>query len=391
MNEEYYRSEISFLNNEIYRLNRQIAEEHKNKSPDKTNPFDNPTEYKDFSGDYSDIMPELDAPDCKIPLEPELNERLKIKRFYSVGGWCVLGQFFISNLLSYLLIYVLRMIISSMNTGADIRTISVYMESSSIFVSINMLAFIISNVGFAFMGMKMTRIPKSQLVRTRNFSFTKALQYCFIAFFLWEVSAILATGINDIFVKYGYTTDVMNMDGIAVTGTGWAVMTIYTCIIAPLTEEIFFRGMLLRVFSRTNQRFAVFATAFFFGLSHHNIPQFTLAFIMGIFLAHITLKHNSIIPAVIVHAFVNTASTFMAYIEESAGYIFTSSLILVMALMGFFLLCIFRDNNKLPATTPAQSRRGLTVATGSIMFIISVFVQVIYTVALIFMQYKGGH
>ncbi|MDE5860998.1 MAG: hypothetical protein K2H28_02280, partial [Ruminococcus sp.] len=87
MNEEYYRAEISLLNKEIYRLNRKIAEEQKNKSPDKMNPFDNPTEYPEFSGDYSDIMPELDAPDCKIPLEPELAERRKIRRFYSVGGW----------------------------------------------------------------------------------------------------------------------------------------------------------------------------------------------------------------------------------------------------------------------------------------------------------------
>lgn len=385
MNEEYYRAEISSLNYEIYRLNRQIADEHKNKSPDKMNPFDNPTEYPEFSGDYSDIMPEIDAPDCKIPLNPELTERRKLKRFYSVGGWCVLGQFFISNLFSTIIFYVLSKIILSMNTGADTTAISTYIESSSIFASINMLAFIFSNVGIAFIGMNMARIPKSQLVRTRNFSFVKALQYCFIAFFLWEFSAIVANGINDIFVQYGYTTDVMDMDGIAVTGTGWAVMTIYTCIIAPLTEEIFFRGMLLRVFSRANQRFAVFATAFFFGLSHHNLPQFVLAFIMGIFLAHITLKHNSIIPAVIVHAFVNTTSTLMAYIEESAGYIFTAMLILVMALIGFFLLCIFCENNKIPATTPAQSRRGLTIAKSSVMFMISVVVQILYTIALIFM------
>ncbi|MDE6832957.1 MAG: CPBP family intramembrane metalloprotease [Ruminococcus sp.] len=385
MNEEYYRAEISLLNSEIYRLNRQIAEEHKNKSPDKMNPFDNPTEYPEFSGDYSDIMPELDAPDCNIPLDPELTERRKIRRFYSIGGWCLLGQFLISNLLTYVIIYVLRMIISSINTGADIETIFIYMESSSIFASINMLAFMITNISFAFMGMRMARIPKNQLVRTRNFGFGKALQYCLIAFFLWELSAIVAGAIDDIFVQYGYTTDVMDMDGIAVTGTGFAIMTVYTCIIAPITEEIFFRGMLLRVFSRTNQRFAVFATAFFFGLSHHNIPQFVLAFIMGIFLAHITLKHNSIIPAVIVHAFTNTMSTLIPYIEESTGYIFTSMLVLVMALIGFFLLCIFRENNKIPATTPMQSRRGIVIAKSSVMFMIAVIVQILYTISLIIM------
>ena len=106
---------------------------------------------------------------------------------------------------------------------------------------------------------------------------------------------------------------------------------------------------------------------------------------MGVFLAHITLKHNSILPAIIVHIFVNTSSTLMGYVEEYAGYIYTSMLIMVIAIVGFFLLFIFRENNRIPATTPAQSRRGVAVATSSVMFMLSVFIQVIYTVLLIFM------
>lgn len=383
--EEYYRAEISALNHEIYRLNRQIEAERKKDVPDKLDPFDNPTEYPEFSGDYSDIMPELDGLECTIPLEPEPTERRKIKRFYSIGGWGILGQFFVSNILANVAAYIIRMVISSRNSGVDTGIISDYMSSSSIFAGIEMLSFIIANVGFAFMGLSMARIPKSQLVRTRNFGLRKAFQYCLSAFFLWTLSFFISAGINDVFEHYGYTTNVMDMDGVAVTGTGWAVMTVYTCIIAPITEEIFFRGMLLRVFSRTNQRFAVFATAFFFGLSHHNIPQFVLAFLLGTFLAHITLKHNSIIPAVIVHIFINTMSTVMSYIEENAGFIFTSYLIIIMAVMGFFLFCLFRENDRIPSTSPAQARRGFAVAKSSVMVIIAVVVQTVYTVSLIFM------
>lgn len=382
--DEYYRAEISALNNEIRRLNRQIETDRQSRLPDKFNPFGNPTDYTDFSGDYSDILPELDAPDCKISLEPEDTERRKIKRFYAIGGWALLAQFIFSNIIALLASYIIENIISSRNSGVDTGIINDYMNSSSILAGINMISFVIANVCFAFMGLKMARIPKSQLVRTRNFSFGKALQYCMAAFFLWTASFFVSSGINDIFEQYGYTTYVMDMDGVAVTGTGMAVMTVYTCIIAPLTEEIFFRGMLLRVFSRTNQRFAVFATAFFFGLSHHNVPQFVLAFLLGIFLAHITLKHNSVIPAVIVHIFINSMSTAVSYIEENAGYIFTSLLILVMAVMGFFLFCLFRENNKIPCTTPAQAKRGLCIARCSVMFDIALIIQVAYTVLLIF-------
>ncbi|MDE6679495.1 MAG: CPBP family intramembrane metalloprotease [Ruminococcus sp.] len=384
-NDKYYRAEIYSLNREIRRLNRQIETERQSKLPDRMNPFDNPTEYPEFSGDYSDIMPELDAPDCTVPLEPEDSEYRKIKRFYSIGGWALIGQFFVSNILAMLAVYIIRMIISSLNSGVDISIIDDYMNSSSILAGINMLSFVVANISFAFMGLKMSRISRNQLVRTRNFSFGKAVQYCMSAFFLWTISLFVSSGLNDIFEHYGHTTYVMDMDGTAVTGTGWAVMTVYTCIIAPITEEIFFRGMLLRVFSRSNQRFAVFATAFFFGLSHHNIPQFVLAFLLGTFLAHITLKHNSVIPAVIVHIFINSMSTAVSYIGENAGFIFTSGLILVMGVMGFFMLCLFREKDKIPFTTPAQAKRGFCIAKCSLMFDIAVTVQVIYTFLLILM------
>ena len=382
MNEEYYRAEIFSLNREIRRLNRQIEADREKKLPDKMNPFNNPTDYPDFSGDYSDIMPELDAPDCTVPLEPSPVERRKIKRFYSVGGWCVLGQFILSNILMLVALTVLRIVIKSENSGVSGDVIVSYINSSSIFAGLNMLVFIISNIIFAFVGLKMADIPKTQLVRTRDFSFAKLLQYCLIASFLWTVSVLVSVGIEDIFSHYGYSIDVMDMDDVAVTGTGFAVMTIYQCVIAPITEEIFFRGMLLRVFSRANQRFAVFASAFFFGLGHHNIPQFVLAFITGCFLAHITLKHNSVIPAIIVHMFTNTIPSVVSYVEENFGMngtIFAECTILAMAIAGFFMLCLFRKNQKIPSATPAQSRRGIAVAKNSVLLVSAFVVQFVYT------------
>lgn len=385
MNEDYYNSEIYSLNREIHRLNKQLEEEKKRYIPDKLDPFDNPTEYTEFSGDYSDIMPEIENPECEILLEPDNLEYRKIKRFYSIGGWAVLGQFLISNFLGIAIVRIIKLILLSINSGASSDIISDYINSSSILAGINMISFMIANVGFAFLGLKIAKIPKSQLVRTRDFGFGMALQYCMTAFFLWIISYFVSSGINDIFSHYGYTTYVMDMDDIAVTGTGKVLMTFYTCIIAPLTEEIFFRGMLLRVLSRTNQRFAVFATAFFFGLSHHNIPQFVLAFLVGTFLAHITLKHNSVIPAIIVHIFLNTMSTAFSYIGENTGYIFTSVIMLIMAILGFFMFALFRERDKIPSTTPEQAMRGIYVAKRSVMFDISIIVQVIYTLALIFM------
>lgn len=56
------------------------------------------------------------------------------------------------------------------------------------------------------------------------------------------------------------------------------IMAGYTCIIAPITEELVFRGFCLKNLSRFNQRFGILASAFLFGLVHQNIIQFILAF-----------------------------------------------------------------------------------------------------------------
>ena len=54
--------------------------------------------------------------------------------------------------------------------------------------------------------------------------------------FIWVATTYLSLGIEQIFDKFGYSTIVSDSSDIGVTGIGYAVMTIYSCIIAPITE-----------------------------------------------------------------------------------------------------------------------------------------------------------
>jgi membrane protease YdiL (CAAX protease family) len=193
------------------------------------------------------------------------------------------------------------------------------------------------------------------------------------------IAGCTSFGISDIIEKYGYT--VYSVDDAFQNNiiTGKLITFIYTCIVAPITEEIFFRGMMLKLLSKANQRFAVFATAFLFGLGHGNISQFALGFIVGIFFAHITLKHNSIVPSIIAHMFLNTFSTVLSefctqkssLISASLGFVYN-----IVAILGFILLIEFRLANKLPSTTPEQSRRGIAIAKTSVPFVFAVVIYV---------------
>lgn len=388
ISEEQHHAEVAALNHEIYRLTRHINETEQARAeedtPDPYDPFGNPTEYRNFRDDYSEVLPPIKTPAYKIDLEPGYEERRRLKHFYAVGGWCALLQFVFSTIAGFVILRGIMKYIMEMNPSADDTSVYTFIKGSSILAAVNMIIYIAANVIFAVIGMKMADVKPSSLIKTKDYDIGRAIQYCTAAMFIWMASSYISIGVNDIFTKYGYSTDVMDSDGMAVTKLGFAISVIYTCVIAPVTEELFFRGMLLRVFSKANQRFAVFATAVFFGLAHGNLPQFMLAFLLGIFLAHITLKHGSIIPSIVVHIFVNTFVTIMGEMDLTGDRLIVFNLVLeALAAFGLLMLLIFRSKDKLPATTPAQSRRGFALAKSTFGVIAAFLLQLAYLIYLL--------
>ena len=374
------------LNHEIYELSRKLNDSESERlraiSSDKYDPFGNPTDYPGFTGDYSKICPKVGQPGYSLPLEPDPEERLGLRRYYSIGGWSFLFQFVLANTGALLLSSLISSLLSGSGGLMTPAEASDYMRSSSITAGISMLVYMVFNVTVALFGMKWAGIKRSALIRTRKFTAGKAVQYCLSALLIWVVMLYACTGIGMIFEKFGYSIQTVSAAEMARTPLGFAVLTVYTSIIAPITEEIFFRGMLLRVFSKANQRFAVFATAFLFALSHKNIPQFLIAFGVGIFLAHITLIHGSIVPSVIVHIFINCfANVVQLFAKADPGTKLVEELIIVAcALVGAVMLLTFRGSEKLPSTTPKQSRRGLPLASASLGICLSVIVPLAYSV-----------
>jgi membrane protease YdiL (CAAX protease family) len=80
-------------------------------------------------------------------------------------------------------------------------------------------------------------------------------------------------------------------------------MFVYACILAPVFEEVLFRGLLLRILEPYGKKFAVLATAFLFGIFHANIVQSPFAFMVGLVLGYVTVEHG-MLWAVLLH-FIN--------------------------------------------------------------------------------------
>lgn len=83
-------------------------------------------------------------------------------------------------------------------------------------------------------------------------------------------------------------------------------------VIPPLVEEFMFRGIILGKLRPFGDAFALFLSSALFAVMHGNIIQIPFAFMVGLALAFITIKSNSLIPAIIVHFLVNFRSVLIS-------------------------------------------------------------------------------
>lgn len=86
-------------------------------------------------------------------------------------------------------------------------------------------------------------------------------------------------------------------------------------ILAPIAEEIIFRGMTLKMAKKAMPLlWANVLQAALFGLYHMNIIQGVYTFVLGLVLGYIAIKFDSIYPTIIVHLALNLSACFLDYI-----------------------------------------------------------------------------
>jgi membrane protease YdiL (CAAX protease family) len=91
------------------------------------------------------------------------------------------------------------------------------------------------------------------------------------------------------------------------------------CVMAPLLEELLFRGVILRGFLRRYDPVtAVVHSAALFGLAHLNVHQFFVAFPLGLIAGWLLLRTGSLWPGILLHALLNTGVTWLSLQPDSA-------------------------------------------------------------------------
>lgn len=137
-------------------------------------------------------------------------------------------------------------------------------------------------------------------------------------------------------------------------------MFLYVTLLAPIWEEVLFRGYVMRTLEPYGKKFAIFASAFLFGIFHGNVVQSPYAFAVGLVLGYVAMEY-SVIWAMVLHMINNlllgdTLGRLVQGLPEMVQELVFMGVIWGCTLVGIIVLIVkhkavaayFRENKDQP-------------------------------------------
>lgn len=140
---------------------------------------------------------------------------------------------------------------------------------------------------------------------------------------------------------------------------GWIGAFLKVVVIAPIVEELIFRGLIFNGFRRNYNGFtAVFMSALLFSLFHLNPWQIPATFVLGLLLGWLMLRTNNILVAILGHS-INNAWVLLTvtywqplhehpiYLLEKNNFLYLSGLIMLLSVVFMYFTSIpWRRKNR---------------------------------------------
>ncbi len=169
----------------------------------------------------------------------------------------------------------------------------------------------------------------------------------FFAILMVFISAQLFFMLLTYLFDWAWTGFFISASGPITFSDGNFSLFLYVAIGAPISEELLFRGLLLRTIEPYGKKFAIFASAALFGAFHGNLTQGLFAFFVGLILAYVTLEHN-VVWAMLLHMINNmllteTLPTLGSLLPAGLGDFLIWILIAVCSLGALIVLIAQQD------------------------------------------------
>lgn len=329
-------------------------------------PFFNSTENHSYNSDYSEVLPSV-AEDIPPDTKPDTDERRAIRRFYNIGGAAVILELAVVLILTNAFTFIASLVIMSSNDMSfseylNTNAVAKYISDSAISPAITLLSYLFSNLLAFFVGMTLIKQKPSSLFKTTDLRITHIIKYLFILCF-FQVASVYTVEFISRLMPYADVVGTSDQIFSCSSDKSLAVSLMYACIVAPVTEELLYRGFIMKAFSRVSQRFGIIISALFFALGHGNITQFCLTLMMGLFMGYIDIKHNSLTPSLILHfannAIVSVRSVVEMYARDALDMydIIYTYVLIAAAVTGLVLFIVLCKRETFPKATIKQQMR----------------------------------
>lgn len=177
------------------------------------------------------------------------------------------------------------------------------------------IAYLVANLLAAFLCLKLSRIGKIKpMFKGNKFNAFETACACCACSGCSIVIVVLSSAFSKIFA--GSDSFVNDFIGGGISGSTWGIIVtvLYVCILGPITEEILCRGAILRIASPVGKVCAIVLSSVLFGFMHGNYSQMVNATIMGLVLAYVAVKSESVFVPCIMHIFNNSTSIVLSFI-----------------------------------------------------------------------------
>lgn len=133
----------------------------------------------------------------------------------------------------------------------------------------------------------------------------------------------------------------------------WMIL-LFTCIAAPICEELVFRGAIMHSLARFSGNFAIFMSALLFSLYHGSLSQIPHTFLAGLLFGYVAWRY-SLKWSILLHLLSNSFAMLASLLEISDRL--WSLLLILCFLFSLFLLYLHRNTIHTFITTH-HSRKG---------------------------------
>ena len=240
-----------------------------------------------------------------------MDERLRkkqIRRDFGRQGWALLIYYGILNLSVILVVMadsILRNLSAFMKYGPDVDSEIVDQAVEASLAGNAWGYFLAAGFGFVLLWIwKGSRFTFRDIYTKGKPMKFKDLMAILCIFMTAQLLFQIVTTIIELILNIFGLSAMAALEAATLSGVDSFSMFLYAGLLAPIAEEILFRGLILRNLLPYGKKIAVFISALLFGLYHGNIVQTPFAFAVGLVLGYVAVEY-SIVWAMALHMFNN--------------------------------------------------------------------------------------